>query len=111
MYYWVRLYQNMPPNVVSAPNLTDGTAAYVVSRRDPGVHNWLDPNGLRETLFVARWQRLPRDAARKPSIAVTLVKLRKLDDLLPPDVARVTAQERRAQLDERLAHYRLRLVV
>ena len=29
---------------------------------DPGVHNWLGPNGLRETLCVARWQRLPRVA-------------------------------------------------
>ena len=178
MFYWVRLYQGMTPNVVSAPNLTDGigglvsqttslgrllleeddalvitidpadavfhdvqlndywfgsvgdyfgrtaslnnaqthlgadgTATYIVSRQDPGVHNWLDPNGLRETLFVARWQRLPRDrAGRKPSITTRLVKLRDLDAMLPRDVARVTAQERHVQLEERLAQYRLRLV-
>ena len=182
MFYWVRLYQHMPPNVVSKPNLTDGigglvsqttslgrllleedeafvvtldpagaifhdvqlndywfgsvgdyygrngtlnnaqtrlgadsTATYVVSRTDPGVYNWLDPNGLRETLFVARWQRLPRGPGaadgRRPSIAGKLVKLRELDSVLPPDVSRVTARERQAQLAERLAQYRLRLVI
>ena len=179
MFYWVRLYQNMPPNVVSAPNLTDNigglvsqttslgrivleedeafvitvdpagaafhdvqlndywfnsigdyygrtgslnnaqtrlcadaTATYVVSRDDPGIHNWLDPNGLHESLFVARWQRLPRIAGgRKPSITAKLVKLQELDAVLPADVARVNAQERRAQIEERLAHYRLRLAV
>jgi hypothetical protein len=179
MFYWVRLFQNMPPNGVSAPNLTDGigglvsqttslgrivleddeafvitldpagaifhdvqlndywfgsigdyygrtgtlnnaqtrlgadgTATVVISRQDPGVHNWLDPNGLRETLFVARWQRLPRVAGgRTPSIAGRLVKLRELESVLPADVLRVNAQQRRVQLEERLATYRLRLVV
>jgi hypothetical protein len=179
MHYWVRLYENLPPNAVTAPLLTDdvgglvsqttsfarivladdealvitiepagaafhdvqlndywfnsigdyygrtgtlnnaqtrlgqdGSATYVVSREDPGVHNWLDPNELRETLFVARWQRLPRRAAgRNPSIAARLVKLRGLDAALPRDVARVSSHERRAQIEERLAHYRLRLAV
>jgi hypothetical protein len=90
----------------------DRTATYVVSVADPGVHNWLDPNGLRETLFVARWQRLPRVAdGRTPSIAARLVKLTELDKVLPPDVARAGAAERRAQIEERLATYRLRLAV
>lgn len=179
MYYWVRFYQNMKPNTLLGPSLTDGvgglvsqttsfarivladdaalvitidpagaafhdvqlndywfnsvgdyygrtatlnnaqtklgadgTATYVVSLADPGVHNWLDPNGLRETLFVARWQRLPRVAGGQvPSIAARLVKPHELDRVLPPDVVRVNATERRAQIEERLATYRLRLAV
>lgn len=179
MFYWVRLYQNMAPNVVSAPNLTDwigglvsqttslgrivladdeafviridpagaafhdvqlndywfnsigdyygrtstlnnaqtkfdgdGTATYVVTREDPGIYNWLDPNGLRETMFVARWQRLPKAAgAGQPSISAKLVKLSDLEGALPAAMARVSAHERRAQIEQRLAQYRLRLVV
>ena len=176
MFYWVRLYQNMPSNVVSQPKLTDdigglvsqttslgrvvleedealvitldpagaafhdvqlsdywfnsigdyygrigtlnsaqtcyeanGCATYVISLQDPGVHNWLDPNGLHETLFVARWQRLPRDSHRRsPSIDAKRVKLRELDAALPPDAVRVNPQERRKQLDERLAQFHQR---
>lgn len=179
MHYWVRFYQNMQPNVVMAPALTDavgglvsqttsfgrivladdealiitvdpaaaafhdvqlndywfnsvgeyygrtatlnnaqtklgadGKATYVVSIPDPGVHNWLDPNGLRETLFVARWQRLPRVAGgRGPSISARLIKLGELDRVLSPDVARVNVAQRGAQIEERLATYRLRLAV
>jgi hypothetical protein len=90
----------------------DGTATYVVSLADPGVHNWLDPNGLRETLFVARWQRLPRTAGgRAPSISARLVKRSELEKALPPDVPRANASQRRAQIEERLATYRLRLAI
>ena len=177
MYYWVRFYQNLAPNTVLAPALTDhvgglvsqttsfirivladdeamvitiepagaafhdvqlndywfnsvgdyygrtatlnnaqtslsadGTATYVVSSTDPGVHNWLDPNALRETLFVARWQRLPRIAGgRTPSTTARVVKLADLESVLPPDMARVDAQQRHAQCAQRLADYQLRL--
>ncbi|MFA5524880.1 MAG: hypothetical protein WDA24_11035 [Tissierellales bacterium] len=89
----------------------DGTATYVVSLKDPGVHNWLDPNGLHETLFVARWQRLPTTAQeRKPSISGKIVKMADLDKVLPSEVVRVTPQQRREQLEDRLATYQLRLI-
>lgn len=88
----------------------DGKATYVVSISDPGVHNWLDPNELHETLFVARWQRLPRGAGgRTPSLKAQRVKLQALDSVLPVDAARVSAQERREQIEDRLTTYQLRL--
>jgi len=87
----------------------DGTAMYVVSLEDPNIHNWIDPNGLRETLFVARWQRLPRNRQTAPAISARLVKLRELDSVVPADVRRVTPSERRAQIQGRLDSYRLRL--
>lgn len=89
----------------------DGRATYVISLEDPGVHNWLDPNGLRETLFVGRWQRLPRDnGGRKPSLSASVVKLGDLESALPAGVVRIGEEERRAQLKARLTSYRLRLV-
>lgn len=90
----------------------DGSVTFVVSRRDPGVHNWLDPNGLRETLFVARWQRVPvTEGGSRPAMAFRLVKLAELDAALPPDAVRVDAEGRKAQIAERIVTYRLRLAV
>lgn len=87
----------------------DGTATYVISLEDPNIHNWIDPNGLRESLLVARWQRLPRDRQISPAISARLVKLRELDSAVPADVRRVTPSERRAQIKARLESYHLRL--
>lgn len=89
----------------------DGTVTYVVSRGDPGVHNWLDPNGLSETLFVARWQRLPEAATRRPSMRFDLVKLSELAGALPSGTLFVDPAQRAAQLRDRLDSYRLRLAV
>lgn len=94
----------------TVPN-ADGTVTYVVSRADPGVHNWLDPNGLRQTLFVARWQRLPANAARRPSMRIELVKRADLASALPPGTVHLDAAGRAAQLKDRLASYRLRLAI
>jgi hypothetical protein len=178
MFYWVRLFQGMQPNVLMGPALTDhlgglvsqttafarlvlelddavvitaqpacaafhdvqlndfwfgsvgdyygrtatlttgqsvanadGSITYVVCREDPGVHNWLDPNGLRETLFVARWQRLPTAGTARPAMDIRLVKRAELDGVLPPALPRIGGAERAAQLAARLESYRLRLVV
>lgn len=89
----------------------DGTISYVIAIDDPGVHNWLDPNGLRESLFVARWQRLARDTfAPPPSLRIDVVKTAELKRVLPPETKWLNADERAAQIEERLATYRLRLI-
>lgn len=98
-------------NNAQSARCVDGTLVYVVSLRDPGVHNWLDPAGLHELTLVHRWQRLPvADGKRKPAIRGRLVKFDELDKILERDVPRVDATERAKQLEERLASYRLRLV-
>ncbi len=96
-------------NSQGIPN-ADGTTTYVVSVQDPGVHNWLDPAGFHELLVVHRWQGLPRDPApgTGPTTSSRLVKLADLDAALPPGMKRVTPEERRAQLAERLATFKLR---
>ena len=93
-----------------APN-ADGTITYVVSLKDPGVYNWLDPVGLDRTLFMFRYQGYDPDRVT-PEAAIRLektVKVSELGKVLPRETRWVTAQERREQLAERLAAYDRRL--
>lgn len=88
----------------------DGTIAYVISARDPGVYNWLDPQGYGGGMFAIRWQALPADAAADQAVrSVRVVKLAALREALPVDTRFVTAAERRAQQAERAASYARRL--
>ena len=41
----------------------DGDFTFVVSHRDPGIHNWLDNGGVRRTQFGQRWQAFARRAS------------------------------------------------
>src|SRR5581483_8489058 len=85
-------------NAQSNPS-ADGRIVYVISVRDPGVHNWLDPNGLRDLLLVQRWQRIP--AGQTPAISGQLALYSQLDQVLGPDVPRLDAAGRRKQIRER----------
>jgi hypothetical protein len=89
------------------PN-ADGTATYVVSIRDPGVHNWIDPDGLHSLLMVHRWQGLPPDAAT--SMSSRLVKLAELSTALPAGTRMSTPEERRRQLERRHREHALRFI-
>ena len=42
----------------------DGTYTYVISATDPGVHNWIDSDGLREGILTLRMAEFPR---RRPT--------------------------------------------
>ncbi len=69
----------------------DGRVRYVISRRDPGVQNWLDTAGLPEGSFLARWtycDEYPSD------ISSRVISLADLDDHVPADTPRVTPEER-----------------
>jgi hypothetical protein len=93
----------------STPN-PDGTLTYVVSHEDPGVANWLDPVGLHELLVVHRWQGHPVEPGPEgpPSADGRLVALADLESALPEGVPRISPEERRARLDERLETFLLR---
>lgn len=94
----------------SVPN-ADGTYTYVFSIRDPGVHNWMDTEGLHHSLFMNRFQKLPQTAdgaGGEPWSKGRLVKLDDLRDVLPAETKWLSPDERRAQLDERLAHFNIR---
>jgi hypothetical protein len=88
----------------------DGTITYVLSIRDPGLHNWLDPAGLHEILLVHRWQRLPMtEGVPRPAVSSAMVKFDRLPEVLGASVPRANAAERESQLAERRATFRLRV--
>jgi hypothetical protein len=93
----------------SIPN-ADGSYSYVLSRQDPGVHNWIDPCGLSEGLLTLRMAEFPGgrpsdDLAAKSRV----VPLSRLREELPEETKWLSAAERAQQLAERAAAYRRRL--
>lgn len=89
----------------------DGCYTYVLSERDPGVHNWVDTVGRQEVLLLYRWQGLPAVPVRSgPAVrGVQVVKLAELGGVLPQGTAMVTAQQRAQQVEWRRAGFARRL--
>lgn len=84
---------------------SDGRYRFVLSRRDPGVANWLDPAGASTAFVFARWQGL-KDGHRLSCADTPCVKVVTFDSLrehLPPDEPEFTAQDRVEQLAARQA--------
>jgi hypothetical protein len=75
----------------------DGRVRCVVSCKDPGIANWLDPCGRTEGTVVFRNYR----ALSAPVPASRKVLLSELDTLLPKGTQRVTRDERNKSLRQR----------
>lgn len=88
----------------------DGTLTYVVSRADPGVHNWLDPCDMPEGILTLRWAEF---ATGRPGegfgAAGRVVKLADLAKTLPAGTKWVSPAERAQQLAARAASYAWRI--
>jgi hypothetical protein len=90
------------------PN-ADGTTVYVLSARDPRVHNWIDTVGLHEGWMLLRWQGVPPSAEPAQLIgSVRTVKLDQLDSALPPGTPMADLRSRSAQIRSRIAEHALR---
>jgi hypothetical protein len=88
----------------------DGAYTYVLSTKDPGVHNWVDTGGLTSGTFCARWQNLPANTSLSGAVRrLEVVKLEDLKTALPPGVARISPKQRPTQLAARAVAYRRRL--
>lgn len=88
----------------------DGTYTYVLSRRDPGVHNWIDSCDTRDGILTLRLAEFPNDTPRDDLGATSrVVKLDQVRNELPDETKWVTADERKTQLDARAAGYYCRL--
>lgn len=87
----------------------DGTYTYVIAPSDPGVANWIDSDGLREGILTLRMAEFGEAGPRETLGARgRVVKLDRLDSEVP-HLARVSPQQRAAQLAERRAGYLRRL--
>jgi hypothetical protein len=69
---------------------TDGRFRAVISKRDPGVPNWLDKADYPWGVIQIRWNL----ASNYPDPTVTKVPLAELRDHLPPDTPVVTPEQR-----------------
>jgi hypothetical protein len=113
--FWFRSfdYWNRTSNLNNAQTADnpDGSATFIVSIQDPGVHNWLDPAGFHEPIFWIRWQGRDWVSGEAPKATAQLVKLKDIDTVLPAGMKRISPEERKQQLAERLEHYKLRFVL
>ena len=75
----------------------DGVFRGVIAHRDPGVPNWLDPEGCERGTLAVRF--LFADATPKP--VLRSVKASELESLLHPRTRRVSPVERSAALARR----------
>jgi hypothetical protein len=92
----------------SLPN-PDGTYTFVIGAEDPGVHNWIDTDGLTEGILTLRMAEFPDGGAREDLAARgRVVRLDALGEEVP-GLARVTPEGRRAQLAARREAYVRRL--
>lgn len=99
-YWWESMdyrYRLCSTNCHHAELEEDGELIFVVSHQDTGVANWLDPSGHEEGYIALRW--LNADSYPKPECLQ--LKLDQLDAHLPTNIARLSAEQRKAQLAAR----------
>jgi hypothetical protein len=104
-----RDHQSHLNNSQMAPD-AGGRFTYVVSIRDPGVHNWLDTQGTHEVIIGCRWQGIPSTGTEKPSIDYRVVKFADLSRELPLKVKRISSTGRAEQLRNRQLAFDRRFV-
>jgi len=78
----------------------DGKMRYVLSKRDPGIQNWLDTEGRQKGSITYRiiWGE---DA---PAVTSTVIKIKDLKNYLPNDTPDFSAGDRLEQVKARTRH-------
>ncbi|MEC9357989.1 MAG: DUF1214 domain-containing protein [Pseudomonadota bacterium] len=82
----------------------DGVFHFVISHEDPGIANWLDAQAHGDGIVMMR----TKGASDFELPSLQRVALDELASMLPGDVPRATAQERRHDLDIRRRHFQRR---
>jgi hypothetical protein len=100
-------------NKYQAAANADGSYTFVVAVQDPGVHNWLDPDGLNDGVIFARWAGFDPDrmSEANPTIDAMIVKLDRLARVLPAGTRMIDRPGRRQQLAGRAQAYAWRLAI
>jgi Protein of unknown function (DUF1214) len=94
-------------NNTQAEQNKDGSYTYVVSAKDPGIHNWLDTERLHEGGLLIRWQALPDKTILNDDVVrrFELVKLDRLSVLLPAETTRISSEQRKKLYAQRALTY------
>ncbi len=81
----------------------DGSFTCVVCLEDPGVHNWLDPEGLERGFLFLRRAGLPSEGPplHAPGLQTRVVATEELRRALPPETVWVDSARRRTIQDAR----------
>ena len=92
-----------------AAQSSDGAYRFVISARDPGYANWLDPGGFTQGTLMLRYDGLTDpDLPSEQHPVARLVQFTELADALPADDRRVTPEERAAAIARRRQHVQRR---
>ena len=80
----------------------DGRIRFVISGREPGVHNWLDSGGYRVGSVTLRWQNVPAGSSPvKDTVTSRVVRLADLRASLPAETRWLSADGREQQRSSR----------
>ncbi len=87
----------------------DGGTTYVLSRKDPGVANWINTGGLLQGIIVLRWQAMPKGVDPKSLLReFKVINLANLNAAVSPETPRLDEAGRIAQVAGRKASYNAR---
>ena len=87
----------------------DRVQRWVVAHRDPGVQNWLDTTGLPRGYLSHRWAySVIPDEKDWPVIKAEKIRFDQIEDYMPKDMPRLSAEERGAVIQVRQAHVQRR---
>jgi len=93
----------------SKPN-PNGSYTFVLAVDDPGVHNWLNPDGMHEGILTLRWAEFENGTADDSlSAEASIVRAAELDERLSSSTPMVNKDGRRSQLATRAASYQWRI--
>lgn len=100
-------YRNVQTSLNNAQAVAnpDGSYTFVISSRDPGVHNWVSTGGLNQGTISIRFQDLDVDSTVTPTVTSQVVSLRALKGVLPASTKYVNPWQRLHQLAVRKAGY------
>jgi hypothetical protein len=97
-------------NMAQSRANANGSYTYVLSTRDPGVQNWLDPSDQREGILTLRWAEFPGDTPTNDlGVTSRVVSLTELASYLPEGTGVVAPTERQKLLAQRAHSYAWRL--
>jgi hypothetical protein len=99
------VHENGSLNLTQMKRDLDGAVRLIVSRKDPGVWNWLDSSDMQDGIMTLRWAEFETGRPNQNLKATgRVVKLATITKEMP-NAVRVTSAERKQQLEARAKSY------